>query len=191
MKLLLASGSPRRYQLLTTCGIVVSEVRPPHIVEQRQPSESPLQYCQRLAYEKAHAINAPEHCILAADTIVCLEEQIFEKPTDNAHAQQILTLLSNRWHSVHTAWYLRGRKHVGGLSTSRVKFRKLSAPEINSYIQTGEGKDKAGSYGIQGLGAALIDSIEGCYSTIVGLPVSEVLQALAKEDIYPQYGDKQ
>ena len=149
------------------------------------PSVEP--YCGRAP----HALDAPEYCILAADTIVCLEQQIFEKPIDDAHAVQTLTLLSNRWHSVHTAWYLKGRHQVSGLSTSRVKFRKLSVPEIRSYIQTGEGKDKAGSYGIQGLGAALIDSIEGCYSTIVGLPVSQVLPALANEGIHPQYGDQQ
>ena len=185
MKLLLASGSPRRRQLLATCGIPIAEICPSQIPEVRDPHESPEQYCQRLAFEKAHAIDRPNHCILAADTIVSRADQIFEKPIDQQHAIDMLQQLTNGWHNVYTAWYLRGRRNQHGISCSQVCFRDLRLAEIQSYVQTGEGTDKAGGYGIQGLGAALIDRIKGSYSNVVGLPMIEVLAALAQEGIVP------
>ena len=192
MKLVLASGSPRRRQLLETAGIPIHSIHPANIVEQQNTNESPLAYCTRLAKEKAHTVATNDHWTLAADTIVCMNDLVFEKPRDDKHALEMLTQLSTDWHSVITCWHLVGKEPDNGCiemnshSISWVKFRPLSQIEIENYIKTGETKDKAGAYGIQGLGATLIEEIKGSYSNIVGLPLREVLAALAKANIYPE-----
>ncbi|MEC8382247.1 MAG: Maf family protein [Myxococcota bacterium] len=194
ISLILASGSPRRRSLLRTCGIPIAEVVPSNIPEERQQDESPTQYTIRLSREKATAQRHRNAYVLAADTIVCLNELVLEKPQNDIDASRMLETLSGRWHTVVTAWAIAHHPQNlseapsildNGYTASKVKFRQLQTAEIQSYIQTGEGKDKAGSYGIQGLGAALVESIQGDYSNIVGLPMRDVIHALKKIGIQP------
>jgi septum formation protein len=178
MSLVLASGSPRRRMLLATSGIPLT-VSPADIPEIRQPGESPVTFARRLAVEKATAVGGDDAWVLAADTVVHTDADIFGKPTDDEDAAATLGALSGRWHSVTTGWCLRrGREHAVHHSTTRVRFRALTAVEIDCYIATGEGRDKAGSYGIQGIGAVLVAELEGSYTNVVGLPLAEVLDAL-------------
>ena len=192
MSLILASASPRRLQLLECAAIQIKEVRPSHIPEVRGKDESPMEYCQRLAFEKATSIQESGHWILAADTIVCLDKDVFEKPKDVDDAFRILRRLSFEWHNVVSAWCLRysPKAHekevlVTGHAVSEVLFRELQDNEIWAYIQTGECSDKAGAYGIQGLGACLVQEIKGSYSNIVGLPLADVLSALRQYGVVP------
>ena len=194
MPLVLASGSPRRRQLLGTAGIALTAVRPPAIPEVRAPGEAPIAYARRLAREKAAAVNAPGAWVLAADTVVHLDDQVYEKPLDAADAARILGALSGRWHRVTTAWCLRwggGPRPPGARDrlshvTSRVRFRALSAEAIAHYVASGEGMDKAGSYGIQERGVGLIERVAGSFTTVVGLPMSPVLDALTAVGIHPE-----
>lgn len=192
--LILASGSPRRRDLLKACGIQLASVVPSQIPEIRHSTESPQAYTQRLAREKSLAGRHAHAYVLAADTIVCLDDRVFEKPIDDRAAEHILQQLSGQWHRVITAWAIAfhpqeqsQRPHIvsEGYCISEVKFRQLQPPEIQSYIQTGEGSDKAGSYGIQGIGAALVESIRGDYSNIVGLPITDIIRALDAIGIRP------
>ena len=183
-KLILASGSPRRRQLLQLAGFHISAVMPPDIPEIRDTKESPLHYVRRLAREKAQAVQPKSAWVLAADTIVHRDWDIFEKPTDDADAARMLRALSGDWHKVTTAWCLRwtgtgthpsGRRIVRGHRTSRVRFRALSDVEVTRYIATGEGTDKAGGYAIQGDGASLIERVVGSTTNVVGLPLDMVV----------------
>lgn len=192
--LILASGSPRRRELLKTCGIPISKVAPPDIIESRNKQEDVLQYVQRLAREKSLAVRHQGAWVIAADTIVTMGDQVFEKPVDDENAAQMLERLSGQWHTVVTAWAISEHSidpnqkpliSESGYSISEVLFRELSENEIRSYVKIGEGRDKAGAYGIQGLGAALVKSIRGDYSNIVGLPMSDVLDALNGLGILP------
>lgn len=183
MKLILASGSPRRKDLLRAVGIPIFKIAPANIPEMREETESPLAYCQRLAREKSTTNYFEQALILAADTIVAKEDQVFEKPRNDEHALETLLALQNCWHEVITAWALfdtSNQKLHQGHAISKVRFRPLSQTECLSYIATGEGNDKAGAYGIQGLGSALIDTIEGSYSNIVGLPMEQIVPLLHK-----------
>ena len=143
MKLVLASGSPRRRQLLTTTGISIHAIRPANILEKQNPNESPLEYCVRLAKEKAHAVAAENVWTLAADTIVCMNDVVFEKPNDDNHALEMLTELATDWHSVITCWHLLGKPpnaqciEMYSHSISWVKFRPLTQIEIEN-IDEGE-----------------------------------------------------
>ena len=186
MKFILASGSPRRKALLTTLGVDIDLVSPSNILEERQENESPLVYCQRLSKEKSTAQFFENSLILAADTIVAKDNMVFEKPVDNADAMRILQTIQGTWHEVITAWSIydtQSREMHSGHSISRVLFRSLSKKECSSYIRTGEGSDKAGAYGIQGLGAALVSTIEGSYSNIVGLPIEQIVPILRKYNL--------
>ena len=124
--------------------------------------------------------------MLAADTIVAKENMVFEKPIDDDDALRILKTLQGTWHEVITAWSLYNTKtketHANH-AISRVLFRSLTHNECVSYVQTGEGTDKAGGYGIQGLGAALVSTIEGSYSNIVGLPIEQIAPILIQYKI--------
>ena len=195
MSLVLASGSPRRKALLEGVGVQLAAVVPPSIPETRHNGETPTAYVCRLAREKAEAVTVPEHWILAADTIVFDADRLFEKPRDTADAVEILSYLSGKWHHVTTAWHLRFCPHEQtddathsqrGHCTTQVKFRTLTDHEINAYIRSGEGTDKAGSYGIQGIGAALVEQVQGDFSNVVGLPMPDVLHALASVGVIPQ-----
>lgn len=191
MGLILASGSPRRRELLECSAVSLVAVEPANIPEVRSPQEAPLDYCQRLARQKASVSTRYGHWILAADTIVVDGNDIFEKPADSDSAFRMLKHISMvGWHDVISAWALRyvplpGEEEiwVEGYSVSAVRFRTLQDDEIQAYIDTGEPFDKAGGYGIQGKGAALVQDIKGSYSNIVGLPLAEVLAALREHSV--------
>ena len=193
MPLVLASGSPRRRQLLGTAGFSLTAVRPPAIPEVRAPGEAPIAYARRLAREKASAVSAPGAWVLGADTVVHLDGEVYEKPLDADDAVRILSALSGRWHRVTTAWCLRwggGPRPKGTVDrlshvTSRVRFRALSPEAIAHYVASGEGMDKAGSYGIQERGVGLIERVVGSFTTVVGLPMTPVLEALLAVGIHP------
>ena len=191
MSLVLASASPRRSQLLRAAGVPIAAVRPSHVPEVPAPGESPTAYARRLAADKSRASALPGHWALAADTVVHVDGVLYEKPTDDADAARILGALSGRWHRVTTAWCLRwggpdARRPLQGHVTSRVRFRALSPAEIATYVASGEGRDKAGSYGIQEKGVILIDRVVGSFTNVVGLPMTEVMAALAAVGIHPE-----
>lgn len=181
-RLILASQSPRRRELLTTAGFSF-DVRVRPVEEVRAAWESPEAYVQRLATEKAEAswVGADE-IVLGADTVVVLDQDVLEKPRDLADARRMLQLLSGREHRVITGICLRhaGGREVDHVSTA-VRFTELSAAEIGAYVTSGEPMDKAGAYAIQGLASKFVERIDGCFFNVVGLPLSRVyryLQAL-------------
>lgn len=186
MNLLLASASPRRKQLLLAAGVPLAGVLAPAIDEAPRPGERPLAYARRMAREKALAISS-ENTLLTADTVVHQAGVIFDKPRDPEHARLVLKGLSGRWHQVSTAWALRspGGKPQVRVCSSRVLFRHLSPAEIEAYVLSGEGADKAGSYAVQGMGAALVDRVSGSYTNVIGLPLPQVLEHLAQAGIHP------
>jgi septum formation protein len=182
--ILLASASPRRSELLRQIG-VAHEVRPVDVDESARPGEAPSGYVLRLAEAKAAALWARLDAagrlpVLAADTTVTLEGEIFGKPADAADARAMLGRLAGRTHEVHTAVALR---HAGGaaarVSSSSVSLRELTPAEIDAYWRTGEPADKAGGYAVQGRAAVFIRHIAGSYSGIMGLPLYETWELLA------------
>jgi septum formation protein len=188
MKLVLASGSPRRRELLRTLRDAF-EVDPADVHE-RDPArhEDPTAYARELALHKLRAV-APRHpdaVILAADTVVYGAGSILNKPKDEKDALDMLRLLSGVEHQVITAVAAScgGQEQVSSLS-SMVRMRPAVEAELRSYVSTGEGMDKAGSYAIQGHGAALISGVEGCMENVVGFPLCEVSALLAKCGISP------
>ena len=177
--LILASASPRRHELLLAAGID-HIVRPAAISEAPCPGEEPTDFVCRVAEDKAWAVVcSPGDIVLAADTIVCVEGEIFGKPVSDEDAVRMLRRLSGCDHWVYTGVCIRspGRKIVDRAAT-KVSFCCLTEEEIRKYTQSGEPRDKAGAYGIQGLASKFVRSIEGCYSNVVGLPVSLVYQYL-------------
>ena len=169
----LASQSPRRKELLRQLGWDFRVVEP-EIEEKAIQGEKPGEFCRRLALDKARAVTGkfPDDIVIAADTIVVLDGEIMGKPNDEGECRAMLGALSGRSHEVMTGVAAcSGPRWLAGVETTRVSFRGLSEPEIDAYIATGEGKDKAGAYGIQGRGALLVSSIEGCYFNVVGLPL--------------------
>ncbi|MBM1143207.1 septum formation inhibitor Maf [Alcanivorax sp. ZXX171] len=180
--LYLASGSPRRAELLAQIGVPFSVLRAPGIDETPAADEAPRAYVERMAREKAEAgqAGAPERApVLGADTAVVLDDRILGKPADDRQALAILEALNGREHRVISAVCLRvGDAHRLATSETRVQWRRLSAERLRAYLATGEGRDKAGAYGIQGLGAALVASMRGSYSGVVGLPLAETVSLL-------------
>lgn len=176
MRLILGSASPRRRELLAQIGVVPDEIRPPDIIETPARGESPRAYALRLAVEKSAAVNAaPNDLVLCADTVVSLGARILEKPGDQEDAIRFLHLLSGRRHRVRTGVALRKGDQVWTrLVEAQVKFKRLSDEEISAYIRSGEWRGKAGGYAIQGRAAAFIPWISGSYTSIVGLPLTEV-----------------
>ena len=188
MTLMLASASPRRKQLLAQLGLSC-EVKPQDIDESRRDGESPCVYVRRLALEKAQAATAERfdapRLILAADTVVALEDQVFDKPSDEESAVAALMQLAGTTHSVRTAVCLLRQSAVGnseeiGLSEShtRVRFSNFSEASARQYWRSGEPLGKAGGYAIQGLGASFIELIDGSYSGVMGLPLFESAELL-------------
>jgi len=175
-ELYLASGSPRRRELLAVLELAFERLVT-DVAEQKQPDEAPADYVLRLACDKALAgvAVAPQDLpVLGADTIVVLDGQVLEKPRDEAHAAQMLTALSGRQHQVMTAIALADRQtHRSTLVVTDVTFRSLSADDIQHYILSGEPMDKAGAYGIQGKGGCFVREIRGSYYAVVGLPLVE------------------
>lgn len=182
-KLVLASASPRRRELLAQIGYQF-EIVQPDVEEIRSAAESPAQYVERLSRDKALAGAALVEAgvlVIGADTIVVKDHQVLEKPRDFADAQRMLRLLSGSQHQVLTAVSVaqNGVTHSVVVITN-VWFKTLSEPEIQAYWQSGEPCDKAGSYGIQGLGGRFVTRIEGNYHAVVGLPLYETDQLLHK-----------
>ena len=177
--LILASKSPRRHELLQAAGIE-HVVQAASISEERRRGEEPTAFVQRLAEEKARAVErASDDIVLGADTVVCLNNEVFGKPLDEADAQRILRRLSGRDHWVHTGVCLLSNSGcVKDLASTRVTLVELTALEIEEYTRSGEPSDKAGAYAIQGLASKFVSSIEGCYHNVVGLPVSLVYRHL-------------
>ena len=177
--LILASASPRRHELLLAAGIP-HLVRPASIPEQRHPGESPAEFVQRIARQKADAVSRESgDIVLGADTVVCLGDEVFGKPAGDEDARRMLRYLSGREHSVYTGiCILYNGGCIADVARTGVQFAELSNQEIDEYVRTGEPRDKAGAYGIQGLASRFVSSITGCYHNVVGLPVSLVYRYL-------------
>jgi septum formation protein len=175
--LILASASPRRRELLAAVGLEPS-VMPQEVDESAEKGETPIAYVARIARAKAEACKA-EGVVLAADTTVAIDGEILAKAADEEDAVRMLSLLSGRTHAVHTAVVVKsGARVVDRVVTTAVRFRSLSDDEIRSYVKSGEPMDKAGAYGIQGKGGALVAAIDGSYTNVVGLPIEETLALL-------------
>ena len=174
--IILASNSPRRRELLTQIGVSFRS-DPAHVDECVLPGELPEAYVLRVALDKARVVatRTGSGIVIAADTIVVLDDAILGKPENDRDAERMLTLLSGRMHRVITGIAIIDAatgKSLTSTSITRVWFRELARDEIQSYVKTGEPLDKAGAYGIQEKGALLVDKIEGCYFNVVGLPLS-------------------
>lgn len=181
----LASASPRRSELLGQIGVPF-EVEPAAIPETRRADEGPADFVRRIAAEKAAAVatsarvRAAPAPVLGADTVVVVGTAVLGKPGDVAEALEMLERLSGRAHTVLTAVALSWEGHSETrLCASEVRFRATTAPERAAYCATDEPLDKAGAYGIQGLGAVFIEEIRGSYSTVMGLPLCETAALLA------------
>lgn len=184
-QIILASASPRRSELLNQIGIRHS-IKAVDVDETPLPGESPLVYVERVAAEKSAACRAilnQDLPVLSADTSVVCDGLIMGKPENMQHAFDMLGRLSGRTHLVYSAVSLRGDGHWQAVSVSEVRFRALTQAEIAAYWHTGEPCDKAGAYAIQGLGGIFIESIRGSFSGVMGLPLFETAQLLAKQGI--------
>jgi septum formation protein len=178
--LVLASGSPRRGQLLEAAGLHFTSI-PPDIDETPRPGEDPEGYVDRLAREKAVAVPAaPDDLVIAADTTVAFEGQILGKPVDPDDAKRMLRLLAGRIHEVHTGVAVRiGSRTTSRVVTTHVTMVDYGEPDIEWYVGTAEPLDKAGAYALQGSGGALVRSVDGSSSNVVGLPLAELGELLA------------
>jgi len=188
-RLILASASPRRRELLVQAGFTF-EVFPAHVNEDTRPMEDPIAYVVRLARDKAEAVYAkvrdPEAIILGADTTVTLDGHILAKPEDASDAARMLRMLSGRTHRVITGLAITSASGTEvAAEVTGVQFLTLTDEEISAYVATGEPMDKAGAYGIQGYAGKWIPRVEGCYFNVVGLPlalVSTMLEARLARD---------
>ncbi len=182
MSVILASQSPRRRELLAQMGLSDFIIRPAQGEEKVDGDLSPAQLVETLSAQKADEVAArsdPADLIIAADTVVSIDGKVLGKPHSTQEAFAMLSTLSGRAHTVYTGVTLRqgGRVSTAHVATT-VHFRALTEAEISAYIATGEPMDKAGSYGIQGCGAMLVESIEGDYFNVVGLPVCQLSRML-------------
>ncbi len=179
-RLVLASQSPRRRELLAQLGLAL-EVRPAHADESVRPGEPPRDYVLRVAREKARTV--PGDVVLAADTAVVLGDAVLGKPFDAADARRMLRALSGTTHEVLTAVVVRRtaiRLELDAVVTTKVRFAPLSDAAVDWYVGTGEPLDKAGAYAIQGAGGAFVLGVEGSVSNVVGLPLAETAALLAR-----------
>lgn len=184
-KLILASSSPRRQELLQQVGIPFS-VRKANIDESKITTSDPIEKVKQLAMLKG--INVPlqnkDEVILSADTVVAYNQHIFEKPKDIKEARQMITSLSGSIHEVFTGVMVRSSDHENiFVEKTKVEFWPLSTDDIEWYVATDEPYDKAGAYGIQNLGAVLVKQIIGDYFNVVGLPLSRVVRELRKFEV--------
>jgi septum formation protein len=187
MRLILASASPRRAELLTAAGIEF-DVAPAHVDETPRQGEDPRTYVSRVAREKAAAASSAHQPggrpLLAADTVVVAAGRLLGKPSSEQDARRMLGLLSGAVHEVHTAVVLlMSGQALTEIVTTRVSFRRLTESEINWYVSTGEPHGKAGAYAIQGRGSRFIDRIEGSWSNVVGLPVATVYALMKRAGV--------
>lgn len=196
MAIILASNSPRRKDLLRQIGVDFS-IDPADVDERALPNESPEGYAVRVALDKARvaAARAGAGIVIAADTIVVLDDEILGKPADAGDAERMLMMLSGNVHRVITGLAVKDAatgKVLTRTSITRVWFRSLAPHEIASYVASGEPLDKAGAYGIQERGALLVDKIDGCYFNVVGLPLSllgELLRVFGVDVMRPENKD--
>ncbi|MCK6549701.1 Maf family protein [Myxococcota bacterium] len=159
--------------LLEAAGVAL-QIVVPHVDESILPGERPIPYGLRVATKKAEAVVG--NLVLAADTVVALDGEILAKAADVEDAVRMLTMLSGRTHTVHTAVVVRaGARLLSDVVSTSVRFRVLTEREIRAYVASGEPMDKAGAYGIQGLGGALVADVRGSYTNVVGLPLEETL----------------
>jgi septum formation protein len=181
--LILASASPRRREILQKLGLGFS-VQSADIDETRQRHEAPERYVARLAREKAYAVArgvVGPQALLAADTTVVIDDQVLEKPHDLADSERMLRALRGREHRVHTGvclllWPEAQAREI--VVTTQVRFRAFDDATLRGYVASREGMDKAGSYGIQELGQALVSEVHGSYTNVVGLPAAETVELL-------------
>jgi septum formation protein len=184
-RLVLGSASPRRRELLGRLGLTF-EVDPADIDESTRADESPFEYVTRLAEEKARRVaeRHPAAAVLAADTTVELDGRALNKPGDLDQSADMLRALRGREHLVHTAIALAIEGTIETRTvTSRVRFRAFSEATLAGYVLSGEGLDKAGSYGIQDLGMALVSEVHGSYTNVVGLPCAETIELLEQRGV--------
>ncbi|MWV46727.1 septum formation inhibitor Maf [Paenibacillus sp. HJL G12] len=187
-RIVLASTSPRRQELIASLHIPY-EIRPSHADEHTPGDWTPQQIVEGLALRKAQAVYSliadpsQNAVVVGSDTIVVLEDQVLGKPVDDADAFRMLKSLQGKTHHVYTGVACidaaNGQKLVRHQST-KVRMKELSDQKIDAYVRSGEPGDKAGAYGIQGLGATLVERIEGCYFTVVGLPLSLLSDMLSE-----------
>lgn len=189
IRLVLASTSPRRRDLLTAIGLRF-QIVPANIDEGVADNESPVAHVKRLAVAKARQVSEkiPDSWVLGADTIVVKDKQILGKPRDEQEAKRMLSMLSHATHTVYTGYALVHARHPEKVkiqyARSSVRIRRLTAEEIAAYVRTGEPMDKAGAYAVQGIGAAIVERVSGSYTNVVGLPLCEVAQDLKELGIF-------
>ncbi len=190
-RVILASGSPRRRELLNLIGIP-HEARPANIDETLRPRETPRRYAERLAREKASAVATrdPNQITIGADTIVVVNRKILGKPASPVQAAAMLRQLSGREHTVVTAVAVsRGKKLRSAVEEVRVRFRTLRPGEIDAYIATGEPMDKAGAYGIQGYGATIVECVDGDYFSVMGLSLVRLVELMRDVGVKYRFGE--
>lgn len=194
MDIILASASPRRKELLTQMGLSFQVVAA-DIDEHMDRELSPDRLVEAISAEKAAAVAAgagANSLVIAADTVVVWNGEVLGKPADQADARRMLGELSGRTHRVYTGYTLRrGERVVTRSEGTDVTFRPLTAEEIAAYVSTGEPMDKAGAYGIQGLGSMLVEGIRGDYFNVMGLPVCALGKALGEFGVFPLTQAKQ
>lgn len=183
-RIILASGSPRRKEILERYGLSVMVVKS-DIVEKIHQGETPEQISMSLAFNKAYTVSKAftGDIIIGADTIVVYENKILGKPRNDEEAYEILSMLSGNVHEVITGISIikaGTNQKIIDYEITKVKFKNLSQSRIQKYIESKESFDKAGAYGIQGVGAILVEKIDGCYSNVVGLPLSKIDNLLGR-----------
>ena len=188
-RLVLASSSPRRRELLASIGFEF-DVIPSNVPEVKGDDETPEEYVARLSRDKAKAVAVAhrDRWVLAADTTVVLDDHLLEKPVDEADARRMLRTIAGHTHVVHTGVTLqRIEPHYADthVCSSEVRILPLTDAEIDWYVKTREPLDKAGAYAVQGIGGMFIDSVHGSYTNVVGLPLALLFQMLRKAGIDP------
>ena len=182
--IVLASGSPRRQELLRRIGVTEFDIRVPRTDEHYPAGLTPQGVVEYISREKADAavkLCTPEEVVITADTMVFLDDQRLGKPRDEAHALEMLTALQGRRHTVCTGVTVRqGNRSLTESESTAVIFRSATETELRSYIATGEPMDKAGAYGVQGKGALLVERLEGDFFNVMGLPVLRLSRMLAQ-----------
>jgi len=189
MKIILASQSPRRRELLERMGLERFEIRPAAGEENASPHLSPAQLVEELSRQKAQEVAltaAAQDIIIAADTVVAADDRVLGKPHNREDAMDMLRFLSGRTHTVYTGITVRrGKQVLTQHEATQVVFRPLTDREIAAYVDTGEPMDKAGAYGIQGRGCVLVEGIRGDYYNVMGLPVCRLALMLRQFGVDP------